>query len=107
MEKKESKFLFGRNQEYEAIGEGGLGSGGFGVAMQIRRITDGKIFAAKVTKDPRGVAEAMKEAKSLKALDHENIVRYIDDFPYDVGFFHLHILVMEFCEGKLSLLKVL
>lgn len=38
----------------------------------------------------------------MQEFSHDNIVKYIDDFPFDIKFCVLHILVMENCEGKES-----
>lgn len=50
----------------------------------------------------------MDEAKTMRALEHENIVRYIDDFFLDKNtLVPCHVLVMEYCEGKPEVLEKL
>lgn len=68
----------------------------------LRRVTDGRLFAAKLTNHPRDLKDAQKEAKSLSELNHENVVRYIDDFQHRIVVFNYHFLIMEHCEGRYS-----
>ena len=79
--------------------EKNLGHGGFGTVFKAKNKKDNKIYALKKI-HLKNLSEAEKnnvknESKNLSAIDHENIVKYYDDFYEGDSFY----IIMEFCEG--------
>ena len=93
--------LIGDAVKYTIISAFGKVSG-FGDAYKVERVSDGKIFIAKVNRKADQYEDAEKEAMRLKKYDHKNIVRYIDSFSQGSGIFKAFVIIMEFCDGKIS-----
>ena len=98
MEDSFSDVRMGRDLEY-AVHKQMVGSGAFGDAYKVTRLTDDKVFLAKLTREAGLYSMAETEAKRLQDLDSEYIVRYIDSFPFSDGLRKLHVTVMEYCDG--------
>jgi hypothetical protein len=78
-----------------------LGRGGMGVVYQAEQTVMGRIVAVKVINPsvlahPEALPRFQAEVRAAAKLDHPNIVRAFD--AEQVG--ELHLLVMEFVEGK-------
>jgi formylglycine-generating enzyme required for sulfatase activity/streptogramin lyase len=78
-----------------------LGRGGMGVVYQAEQTVMGRIVAVKVINPsvlahPEALPRFQAEVRAAAKLDHPNIVRAFD--AEQVG--DLHLLVMEFVEGK-------
>jgi len=81
--RKDILSIIGEDTKYEVLSEAAIGYGGQGDVRKVRRISDGKIFAAKNNK---GTYEAaLDEANRLKQYNHEHIVKFIDCFPLTNG----------------------
>ena len=76
-----------------------------GSANLVRDLKDDKIYVAKkIQLGPLGEKEqenALQEAKLLRNLNHPNIVKYINSF-IDCG---MLIIIQEYCEGNISIIK--
>ena len=77
-----------------------IGSGRFGSVYMVKNKKDNKIYALKKfllrEADKKNLDLIEKEAKILKTLNSENIVKYIDSFFYNNSFY----LTMEFCKNS-------
>ncbi|KAL5484897.1 hypothetical protein ACEPAI_7539 [Sanghuangporus weigelae] len=78
-----------------------IGHGSYGLVRKVLRKSDGEIFARKEIKYGRMTrgehARIMAEVNTLKHLNHENIIRYIDDHDdKEAGILYI---VMEYCDG--------
>ena len=74
-----------------------IGKGAFGEAWKVTTKERKGVFIMKEVSglSEREIENGKNEIRILKACDHENVVKYIDDFS-EHGKFHI---VMEFCEG--------
>jgi len=95
--------LIGETVKYSIISAFGKESG-FGDAFKVKRVSDGKIFIAKVNRNLDRYQEAVNEAMRLKKYDHKNIVRYIDSFSHGDALTKAFVIVMEFCDGKILII---
>ena len=89
------------DEMFEPLDE--IGSGGFSRVLKIRYKPDGKIYALKIMNfdvtDKSREAELndfYREVEFLKKLNHESIVRIIDDFVID----QKPAILMEYVEGE-------
>ncbi|KAL5484888.1 hypothetical protein ACEPAI_7530 [Sanghuangporus weigelae] len=78
-----------------------IGHGSYGLVRKVLRKSDGEIFARKEIKYGRMTrgehARIMAEVNTLKYLNHENIIRYIDGHDdKEAGILYI---VMEYCDG--------
>lgn len=71
-----------------------IGHGGFGIVYSAERENGERVAIKKIDK-AASQARIQEEIKTMKQLDHRNIVRLYEDF-YDSGDTYL---VMELCEG--------
>ncbi|WP_236607662.1 protein kinase domain-containing protein [Sandaracinus amylolyticus] len=83
----------GRYRVLRAIGAGGMGS-----VHEVERLSDGKRFALKLTRDLGGgaLARLAREARIAAQIDHPNVVGVVDVDVAAAGFLYL---VMELVEG--------
>ena len=85
---------------YEVVRQ--LGKGGMGTAYCVRRSDgDGGFLALKqvACRNTSEGNDALREAKTLQALTHKNVVRYHDVFLHmDAGLLQV-CTVMEFCRS--------
>jgi NIMA (never in mitosis gene a)-related kinase len=91
--------LIGDAVKYSIVSAFGKESG-FGDAFKVKRVSDGKIFIAKVNRNLDRYQDAVDEAMRLKKYSHKNIVRYIDSFSHGDALTKAFVIVMEFCDGK-------
>eukprot|EP00899_Mesostigma_viride_P021432 jgi/Mesvir1/29290/Mv01555-RA.1 len=86
--------------------QGVLGEGGFGKVLRVTR--NGKSYVLKKVpvRDASDANDAQLEARRLRALNHPNIVKYVDDFlhaeggsVWDTGATMHVCIVMEYCAG--------
>eukprot|EP00802_Teleaulax_amphioxeia_P011101 Tamp_11131.p1 GENE.Tamp_11131~~Tamp_11131.p1 ORF type:complete len:568 (+),score=102.68 Tamp_11131:53-1756(+) len=86
--------------KYEVLKQ--LGKGGMGTAYMVRRKAEpGSFLAIKqvACADDSAANRALREAKMLQAIEHANIVAYVDVFlNMDQGLLQV-CTVMEFCEN--------
>ena len=91
MEDLENKYHFKIIKE--------IGSGAFGSVYKIQDKNDNKIYALKKIvlnkKDKEDLDSIKNEAYLLKAIDDENVIKYIDSFFYDDSFY----IITEFCSN--------
>ena len=91
MEDLENKYHFKIIKE--------IGSGSFGSVYKIQDKNDNKIYALKKIvlnkKDKEDLDSIKNEAYLLKAIDDENVIKYIDSFFYDDSFY----IITEFCSN--------
>ena len=84
-----SSFL-GFDDKYRVLG-GPIGSGSFGDVFKVERKNDKHNLIMKKTRQTK----KDNETEILKALEHSNIVKYVEVF-YEGGFC---LIITEFCEG--------
>ena len=76
-----------------------VGNGGFGSVYKVKDSNDNKFYAIKRVKlndeNKDIIKEVENEAKILKEIKSDNVVKYIDYFYEEDGSFNI---VMEFCE---------
>ena len=76
-----------------------IGSGAFGSVYKIQDKNDNKVYALKKIvlnkKDKEDLDSIKNEAYLLKAIDDENVIKYIDSFFYDDSFY----IITEFCSN--------
>ena len=91
MEDLENKYHFKIIKE--------IGSGSFGSVYKIQDKNDNKVYALKKIvlnkKDKEDLDSIKNEAYLLKAIDDENVIKYIDSFFYDDSFY----IITEFCSN--------
>ena len=91
MEDLENKYHFKIIKE--------IGSGSFGSVYKIQHKKDNKVYALKKIvlnkKDKEDLDSIKNEAYLLKAIDDENVIKYIDSFFYDDSFY----IITEFCSN--------
>ena len=77
-----------------------VGRGAFGEAVTVKRLSDGEIFIMKKEKiDKIEKRKRKDEVNALKKCNHQNIVKYIDDFIDE----NYSRIIMEYCsEGDLQ-----
>jgi serine/threonine protein kinase len=80
-----------------------LGQGTFGQTFLVDK--DGKKFAMKLFKNEmirsrNDLKRIQREIESLKEVNHQNVVRYIDDGEYSEGFENYRYLVMDYADGE-------
>ena len=77
-----------------------IGRGAFGEALTVERLSDGEIFIMKKEKiDEIEERKRKDEVNALKKCNHQNIVKYIDDFIDE----NYSRIIMEYCsEGDLQ-----
>jgi serine/threonine protein kinase len=78
-----------------------IGGGGMGEVYRAKRLNDGQIVAIKVvagrlTRDPEVTARFENEVSAMAQLNHENVVRVLDQGETTDG---RHYLVSEFIDG--------
>lgn len=79
-----------------------VGRGNFGYVYLVEELKTGKLWVGK--KIPLSALKedeqrgALQEANLLKTLAHPHIVQYKDSFIED----NTLVIIMEYCEGKLS-----
>ena len=76
-----------------------VGNGGFGSVYKVKDSNDNKFYAIKRVKltdeNKDNIKKVEYEAKILKEIKSDNVVKYIDCFYEEDGSFNI---VMEFCE---------
>lgn len=81
-----------------------LGAGAFGTTYQVEK--DGTNYAVKLIRENIIDKEALqtrrieREIRVLKAIDHSNVVKYIDDGYISDGIQKYRYIVMEYVEGQ-------
>ncbi len=86
----------------ERIDHGGMGSVFRGIEIGTGESVAIKVILPEMAEDPRVAQMFRREARTLRQLHHDAIVRYFAYVPPDANF-NLHALVMGFIEGtKLS-----
>jgi len=93
-------FLLGKYRLLDQIGAGGMGTVYLGEHVLLHRRCAIKVLAASRVNDASYLDRFLREARSVAALDHPNIVR-----AYDVDFFEqgeekIYYLAMEYVEGR-------
>ena len=78
------------------LGEGGMGEVYLAEDLELKRSVALKILPAELASDPERLARFRREAESLAAISHPNIVTIFS--IEQVG--DLHILTMERVEGR-------
>jgi eukaryotic-like serine/threonine-protein kinase len=80
-----------------------LGQGTFGQTWLVEK--DGQEYALKLFKNEMirsdyDLKRINREILSLKAVNHPNVVKYVDDGVHSEGFENYHFLVMEYADGE-------
>ena len=95
---KDFQFISNLEDRYEiqeTLGEGGFGQVKKAVERQLERTVALKFLHSEYRNNQRALRRFLTEAKSIAALNHNNIVHLIDMERSDEGPF----IVMEFVEG--------
>lgn len=77
------------------LGEGGMGEVYLADDEQTRQQVAVKILARQLTAHPESLERFRREAKTLRQLDHPNIVKFIDAFEHE----RQYVIVMEYVPG--------
>jgi serine/threonine protein kinase len=86
------------NQRYTItarLGEGGMGEVYQGNDEQTGQPVAVKVLARHLSSHPESLERFKREAKTLRQLEHPNIVKFVDSFEYEAQY----VIVMEYVPG--------